>query len=636
MNFRLIIEFQVLQEVAAARHILIKCHLAEIDGYAFCLGLEQMRMDFMDRKTQTRISSTLYLIKTATLRPKRVDSTSARFSLQIRPLIDLVELYNVREATDRRDKVYALLGMSTDMPTGIVPDYRISWAELFSRLVRSAIHDCISVDTWDKYETAVIRSKGYILGRVFSTPRIENAWSAQQTVEVDICLSGSEAIHTWYLQAAAKSIQENDVVCFLQGTSLPTFIRVHEDYCDIIAIAVNATSYEERDHIATPLRGLLSQQAEYPTEFLLVWNWGTSSEGVEEELSFGTFMLQNGLHCAAPCKTDRLMNVGHLYRALGSDKEAILQFISILELYEDSSQRNHPTSLAAMNALLEILKADKLLEDEEKVEGLELMANVPHRSEGFVVMNEDLINCIASNPYAEVMRFVLHTYAEQITITESVLVAAAANERSGKDIMELLLDFQGDEVTISENVLAAAAANWELGKAIIALCLERKKDQIVITESVVEAVAWNTETRFFLLGLENCSFPINGKTCDLFTSLRLRHPDKSDIRPLDILRLVASFLKRQTEGIVITGRLVRSLLKVDSEHGARAWDSRERETLDQVAKWRLGRDVLAMMLGWEAGRVVVSQGAVEAMANIGPDKEESLRKLGKKLLRELT
>lgn len=634
MDSRLTIEFQVLQEVAAARHILIKCHLVEIDRYAFCLGLEQTHMVPMDQETHVRIRSTLYLIKVATLRPKRVDSTSARFSLQIWPLLDLVELYNVREATDRRDKVYALLGMSTDMPTGIVPDYRISWAELFSRLVRSAIHDCISVDTWDKYETAVIRSKGYNLGRVFST-RIENAWSAQQTVEVDICLSGSEARQTWYLQAAAKSIQENDVVCFLQGASLPTFIRVHEDYCDIIAIAVNATSYEEGEQVATPLRRLLSQQEEYATEFLLVWNWDTSSEAVEEKVSFGAFMLQNGLHCAAPCKSERLMNVGLLYRALGSEKEAILSFNSIVKSYEDRSMRDHPTFLAAIDALLEIYKADDTLAGKGKAEGLEVMSNVLHRREGFDVTNEDLISRVASNPQAGVMKFVLHTYAEQITVTESVLAAAAANKRSGKKIMELLLDFQGDEVTISENILAAAAANRRLGKAIITLCLERKKDRIVITESVVEAAA-SSKIAFYLLGLENCSFPINERTYHLFIPDWETYFYSWDISPEDILRRVASFLKRQTEGIVITGWLVRSLLNINSQLSASAWRPTMLEEAGEDAVFCLENGIFAVMLVWEGGKVVVTQEAIEAMAKIRPDKEESLRRLGYKLLRELT
>ncbi|KAF7522297.1 hypothetical protein G7054_g12191 [Neopestalotiopsis clavispora] len=554
----------VLQEVAAARHILIKCRLAEIDGYAFCLGLEKMGKVLTDQETYMRVRSTLYLIREATIRPKRVDSTSARFSLQIWPLMNLVEMYSLREATDRRDKLYALLGMSTDMPTGIVPDYRISWAELFSRLA-------------------------------------------------------------------------NDVVCFLQGASLPTIIRVHEDYCEIIAIAANVTLNEERDQIATLSRDSLSQEAEDLVEFLLVWNWDTSSGGFGGKLNFESFMLQNGLDYAAPCKPDRLLNVGFLFRALGSEKEAILPLSSIVKLYEDSSQRDHPTSLAATDALLEIYKADNSLARRGRTEGLEMMANVLHRSEGFVVMNENLITRIASNPYAEVMRFVLHTYAEQITITENVLVAAAANEKGGKNIMEVLLDSRGDEVTISENILVAAAANWQYGKAIIKLCLERKKDQTVITESVVEA-ATSPETTFFLLGLENCSFPINGGTCHLSAENWATYSRKPDLDPKDTLRLVATFLKRQTQKIVITARLVHSVLYVDP--GSRVRDiffGRKRIAQKNAARARdLYRGVLAMMLGWEGGRVVVTQEAIEAMAKIRPDKEESLRKLGNELLRELT
>ncbi|KAF3000373.1 hypothetical protein E8E14_005747 [Neopestalotiopsis sp. 37M] len=376
----------VVQEVAAARHVLIKCHLAEIDGYAFCLGLEKIRLGPTNQQTRIRVRSAIYLIRDASLRPKRVDITSASFSLQIWPLMNLIELYSVREATDRRDKVYALLGMSVDMPTDIVPDYRIAWADLFSQLVKSALPDCISVNTWNKLEIAVIRSKGCVLGRVHST-HVDNDWIGQQEVMVNIGLSGSEA--RWVLHASARLIQENDIVCFLQGASLPTIVRVYDDYCDIIAIAASPIFREEQEDTMAPLKTTVYQEAGFPTEFLLVWNWDTSFEGVEE-LSFESFMMKNSLHCAAPCKADRLMNVASLCRALGSDKEAISLFSSILKLYEDSSQRNHPTSLAAMDALLEIHKAGESLADAEKVKGLELMANILNRSEGFVVMNEDL------------------------------------------------------------------------------------------------------------------------------------------------------------------------------------------------------------------------------------------------------
>jgi hypothetical protein len=42
-------------------------------------------------------------------------------------------MFHTRQASDLRDKVYALLGMSSDNPgkAGLQPDYKISWEKLF-------------------------------------------------------------------------------------------------------------------------------------------------------------------------------------------------------------------------------------------------------------------------------------------------------------------------------------------------------------------------------------------------------------------------------------------------------------------------------------------------------------------------
>jgi hypothetical protein len=105
------IEFtQVLQEVAAARQILVKCGLSEINGYTFCSGLNAFKLSYSagpDRvDIQGLIPPIAYLIQGATFRRRREHETnqSGGFSLYIRPLVELVDIYHLREATDRRDR----------------------------------------------------------------------------------------------------------------------------------------------------------------------------------------------------------------------------------------------------------------------------------------------------------------------------------------------------------------------------------------------------------------------------------------------------------------------------------------------------------------------------------------------------
>ena len=73
----------MLQEVAAARHVLVMCNGMEMDGYAFCEGINNLKLTFEDRATQSRIGSAVYLIKGAGLRPKQFVGRGDHLSLDI-------------------------------------------------------------------------------------------------------------------------------------------------------------------------------------------------------------------------------------------------------------------------------------------------------------------------------------------------------------------------------------------------------------------------------------------------------------------------------------------------------------------------------------------------------------------------
>ncbi|KAK4210099.1 ankyrin repeat-containing domain protein [Rhypophila decipiens] len=124
----------VLQEVAAARQVLIKCGRAELDGFPFCLGLDKFRGPLSRRQDLfSLVSSATYLIRDAIFRsrdPRQLQSNSP-FSLSIGPLCGLLDMFRTRKATNPLDKVYALLGMTSDDPgeASLLADYDISWGE---------------------------------------------------------------------------------------------------------------------------------------------------------------------------------------------------------------------------------------------------------------------------------------------------------------------------------------------------------------------------------------------------------------------------------------------------------------------------------------------------------------------------
>jgi len=81
---------QVLQEVAAARRILVMCQSAEIDGTVFCQGLRTLDLTSLDSEVQSRVHSAADLMDGATLRKKYAASSPDRLSLDIQPLLALI------------------------------------------------------------------------------------------------------------------------------------------------------------------------------------------------------------------------------------------------------------------------------------------------------------------------------------------------------------------------------------------------------------------------------------------------------------------------------------------------------------------------------------------------------------------
>ncbi|APA12500.1 hypothetical protein sscle_09g072700 [Sclerotinia sclerotiorum 1980 UF-70] len=209
----------VLQEAAAARNILIKCGTMEMSGHAFCLGLASWKIfPQANSDLQNLVRSVTDLMRESIFRPKFATSSSNYYSLNIRPLVELIETYYAHQASDDRDRVYALLAMSSDNPVsrGLLPDYTISWAQLFVQLVKFLLCEQTSVDICQTRRMVVIKSKGRVLGTVRSARR--TSWNHTQILEVDslpfVIHPEKYDIKEWELPAARKNIQAGDIIVF--------------------------------------------------------------------------------------------------------------------------------------------------------------------------------------------------------------------------------------------------------------------------------------------------------------------------------------------------------------------------------------------------------------------------------------
>jgi len=310
--------------MAAARQVLIMCSSLEIDGHAFCLGLGAFK---------DLISQVAFLIQNSIFRPREISrGQQGRLSLDICSLGELVDMYHAHDATKRHDKIYALLGMCSDdlSAAHLGPDYNLPWMLLMQRLVHFLLGQYISVDTWNERETAVIRSKGCVLGKV-STVDVNNSLADGQNVEAIIKRSsgcGISGSAPWRLRTSAKHVKNGDVICLLKGAFKPTVVRLQEDYFIIIMIAaVPPEDIRTKDGEIEWLE--LVQSASFIRDFVLVWDWETSLGNTQELGQYNALIQRHNLqpHAGTKLENDmessiRTWNVAQILGDLGEFSES--------------------------------------------------------------------------------------------------------------------------------------------------------------------------------------------------------------------------------------------------------------------------------------------------------------------------
>jgi ankyrin repeat protein len=272
-----------------------------IDGYAFSLGVDSLKNFYEARPDlQGLIRSVTYLIREAIFRTGYSMGSSGRSSLDICSLGELMDMYHTHEATKRHDKVYALLGMSSDdlSKVNLLPDYGVPWEELLQRLANFLLPEKISVETWRNREIAAFKSKGCVLGKIIS---VQSNMAGDDRQDVDVTFKtipgqpeerGEWSAH-WTLPVSARPIREGDIICLLQGASKPMIIRLCNDHFAIIMIA--ATPQEDiptkSRHVKWPT--LTQSENIFTRDFLLVWDWESSLEKHQDQERYETLIRTN-------------------------------------------------------------------------------------------------------------------------------------------------------------------------------------------------------------------------------------------------------------------------------------------------------------------------------------------------------
>ncbi|OAG06464.1 HET-domain-containing protein [Paraphaeosphaeria sporulosa] len=281
----------VLQEIAAARVMVVLCGSDELTGACFFWGLSGLLEWCQDAELRGTVSSILYLLGDASVLRVNKPTDLEPFRLGICSLSQLVDMFRLREATDPRDKVYALLGiMSQDiLKIEIVPDYGVHWDDLFRKLVRSILGLKVEA-AWishDREGHGQVSAKGCTVGYISS---VNVSKSDRQVVSITRTYRCSPSgfrnsignTEIWVLHNSAAAVEQGDIVCWLEGSRGATIIRFQGDCFTIVVAWARFSTAFEKDLFR---RGQLSSHhlsheqwmhealelTQYNRKFVLLW-----------------------------------------------------------------------------------------------------------------------------------------------------------------------------------------------------------------------------------------------------------------------------------------------------------------------------------------------------------------------------
>ncbi|BCR96682.1 HET domain-containing protein [Aspergillus luchuensis] len=439
----------VLQEVGVAQYISIMCGPVQINGQMFCEGLDNLKPS---SALMARISPISFLIKGAPFR-----SRDGHLSVPTLSIGELVSMYRNHNATKQHDKVYALLGLSSDSnSTALVPDYGLPWHEVFKQVTEHVFPKC-SVGLCYGSETAVIKNKGWILGYIHSIS--DSLRNSQQTFKVVLNQTCQKLGYydkweaEWSVQASGELLQEGDIICLLEGLSQPSILRLCAEYYTVVTPVVKPKK---------------------------------QAQNIEDDVIIGK-----------SCSDHGLCDILFSWKVSQSEDKLDLQSLSSLiefapnhykENHEAERNLNHTTSVmvdAAMQTLKLRVPGKRALDNvlsKGRVKGVDTTFLF---SQSNVEVSKDLVTAIETAlwqnhefPYAwekvlavavrntrpcgfVITSILLQRLQEMLPISEEVVKAAAANYRQGYEIMQLFLEHRGNKLPVSDEVVKTAAVNYK-------------------------------------------------------------------------------------------------------------------------------------------------------------------------------
>jgi hypothetical protein len=335
----------------------------EIAGGIFCRGLQALKPFYEhDVTLQGLVGSIIRLID---WHPIHDLKKSTR--LNILSLHELIDMFQSRCATDPRDKVYALLGMSSDDSDSktLDADYSKSWPEVFRDLVQMTFGSNVDLSMSTSMGIAFVRVKTYPIGRItYVESNVDTSGRQKLKFELrrSIAMRYKDGLlwnAEWVIECTSLPIKQGDLVCLVQGAYNPTLVRLHDDHCSIILAAMKPPPevqiniiYNGKEQTTWLCWSEFVQGITcFAADIILVWHWeptyeqnkGTSSAERERDLTV-SIRLKNALE-NIESEMRRVLNMALLLEFM-HDRDSIGKYLEKATQLDTSG--NTPTHISTI------------------------------------------------------------------------------------------------------------------------------------------------------------------------------------------------------------------------------------------------------------------------------------------------
>ncbi|KAH7087094.1 ankyrin repeat-containing domain protein [Paraphoma chrysanthemicola] len=280
LNSRWLTRVWVLQEVAAAKDIVIVCGNRTVTGKDFYHELVSLSSWIATMHKQLRKTRPVLEL---------MDQSNQSLSAGSLPLLELMESFRSWDATKPVDKLFALLSFSSDASQApeLQPDYTVPEHIIARRIVRFALPACVIQDTPQAPSTEVtFEIDGFLLGEITSkmSGRVRDFTFAARESEFPGAVYSAKVKELfdssvdWNITIKnERRLELGNTVVLLRGASRPTILSFRNNKLSVIMLAAPeptkaGTNRRDRVREWDDIVAILSKESKDLMKFTLSWD----------------------------------------------------------------------------------------------------------------------------------------------------------------------------------------------------------------------------------------------------------------------------------------------------------------------------------------------------------------------------